>query len=317
MNTDSEPFTPTAGKLPDGSGFFTSEVLSSDESMALPPEKRPLNYRISSKLYHAVFESIGAASMAWNPRPGDQVFNANEASKIAVDLCLKFADELDLFRSTQPPLPVGIPPRMTLDGLAHQESIAALWTDKRTRREGDGDYVLHGYTPFYDREFDKWRDEPIRLLEIGLNVGASIKLWLEYFTKAKIVGFDIADFQFGMPIDEGLLHRFSFVKGNQFSPYDLQRFVEDQPMFDIIIDDGSHASGPIIMSFQYLWSKVNPGGYYCIEDFRESVNNPESHSAGFPDQVQFAESLLGRIILGERDVEEAYVSKELLILKKK
>jgi methyltransferase family protein len=212
--------------------------------------------------------------------------------------------------------------RPTLDQLAHQEPIARLWTDKRTRREGDGDYVLHGYTPFYDREFSKWRDEPIRILEIGLNVGASIKLWLEYFTQAKIVGMDIIDFKFAPEIekfivDNGLLNRFEFIKGNAFSPYDLQRFVENQEMFDIIIDDGAHSSGTIVMSFQYLWAKVKPGGYYCIEDFRECVNNPESHTPGFPDQIQFAETLLGKVLLGERDVEEAHVSKELLILRKK
>lgn len=207
--------------------------------------------------------------------------------------------------------------RLSLDELAHKEPVAALWTDKRTRREGDGDYVLHGYTPFYDREFSKWRDEPIRLLEIGLNVGASIKLWLEYFTKAQIVGMDILDFNFAMQVDEELKKRFTFVKANQFSPYDLQRFVETQELFDIIIDDGAHASGPIIMSFNYLWGHVKPGGYYCIEDFREAVNNPASHTEGFPDQIQFAESLLGRVLLGERDVEEAHVSKELLILRKK
>lgn len=213
--------------------------------------------------------------------------------------------------------------RPTLDALAHQETVPALWTDKRTRREGDAHYVLHGYLPFYDREFTKWRDEPIRLLEIGLNVGASIKLWLQYFTQAKIVGLDIVDFKFAPEIeqwvmDAGVLNRFEFFKGSAFSPYDLQRFVESQPeQFDIIIDDGAHSSGTIIMSFNYLWGHVKPGGYYCIEDFRECVNNPESHTPGYPDQVQFAESLLGRIILGERDVEEAYVSKELVMLKKR
>jgi hypothetical protein len=213
--------------------------------------------------------------------------------------------------------------RFTLDELAHRETVPALWTDKRTRREGDGDYILHGYTPFYDREFSKWRDEPIRMLEIGLNVGASIKLWLQYFTRAQIVGMDIADFKFAPEIeqsviDNGLFPRFNFFKGDALRPYDLQRFVEEYPeQFDIIIDDGAHSSGTMVMSFQYLWSHVKPGGYYCIEDFRESVNNPASHTEGYPDQVQFAESLLGRILLGERDIEEAHVSKELLILKKK
>jgi hypothetical protein len=213
--------------------------------------------------------------------------------------------------------------RPSLDELAHAEPVAALWTDKRTRREGDSDYVLHGYTPFYDREFSKLRDEPIRLLEIGLNVGASIKLWLQYFSQAKVIGLDIVDFKFAPQIEQfivenGLLNRFEFFKGSAFSPYDLQRFVEAYPdLFDIIIDDGAHSSGTIVMSFNYLWGHVKPGGYYCIEDFRECVNNPESHTPGYPDQIQFAESLLGKILLGERDVEEAYVSKELLILKKK
>jgi hypothetical protein len=213
--------------------------------------------------------------------------------------------------------------RPTLDELAHMEPIARLWTDKRTRREGDGEYVLHGYTPFYDRFFTTLRDEPIKLLEIGLNVGASVKLWLQYFSKAKVVGLDIADFKFAPEIEEyvigeGLMGRFDFFKGSAFSPYDLQRFVEAYPeQFDIIIDDGAHSSGSIVMAYNYLWGHVKPGGYYCIEDFRECVNNPESHSPGYPDQVQFAESLLGRILLGERDVEEAHISKELLIIKKK
>jgi hypothetical protein len=87
-------------KLPDGSGFFTSEVLSREEVLALPIEKRPLNHRISSELYHAVFEAIGAASMAWEPRPGKEAFNANEASRIAVDLCFKIAEEMEKNIST-------------------------------------------------------------------------------------------------------------------------------------------------------------------------------------------------------------------------
>lgn len=66
--------------------------------MALPLEKRPLNYRISSEMYHAVFEAVGAASMCWNPKPGDQVFDTERASKIATDLCFLIAKE----RETQP-----------------------------------------------------------------------------------------------------------------------------------------------------------------------------------------------------------------------
>jgi len=207
--------------------------------------------------------------------------------------------------------------RKTLDELAHLEPVPALWTDKRTRRDSDiPEHVLHGYTPIYDREFSKWRDEPIRLLEIGLNVGASIKMWLQYFTKATIVGMDIADFKFAMPIDEAMLHRFQFVKADQFNADDLRRFTETQQKFDIIVDDGAHASGPIIRSFIHLWSHVKPGGYYVIEDLTE-VKNLASHTPDFPNQIEFAQDLIGQIIMGERDIEEAFVSKDLLMLRKK
>lgn len=82
-------------KLPDGSAFWTADVLSKDEAMALPVEQRPLSFRISSEMYHAVFEAIGSASMCWKPRPGKEVFGSEEASKIATDLCFKIAVELE------------------------------------------------------------------------------------------------------------------------------------------------------------------------------------------------------------------------------
>ena len=81
-------------QLPDGSGCFTATILSHDEAMALPPKDRPICYRISSEMYHAVFEAIGEASMQWNPTPTG-VFAAEKASDVALRLCFKIADELE------------------------------------------------------------------------------------------------------------------------------------------------------------------------------------------------------------------------------
>ena len=82
-------------KLPDGSAFFTAEVMSKEEAMKLPLNKRPICYRVSSKLYHGVFEAIGAASMCWNPHPSTEVFESEKASQIAMDLLFKIADEIE------------------------------------------------------------------------------------------------------------------------------------------------------------------------------------------------------------------------------
>jgi len=82
-------------KLPDGSAFFTADVMSKKEAMRLPLKKRPLCYRLSSEMYHVVFEAIGSASMCWKPRPRKEVFSSEEASNIAVDLCFKIAEEIE------------------------------------------------------------------------------------------------------------------------------------------------------------------------------------------------------------------------------
>ena len=82
-------------KLPDGSAFFTANVMSKEEAMKLPLKERPICFRISSELYHAVFEAIGEASMCWSPRPSEEVFCSEEASDVAVRLCFKIAEELE------------------------------------------------------------------------------------------------------------------------------------------------------------------------------------------------------------------------------
>jgi hypothetical protein len=77
---------------------FTATIMSREEAMALPLNKRPLCFRIPSEIYTAVFESIGAASLCWNPRPSNEVFDSELASKIAVDLCFKIAETLESYK---------------------------------------------------------------------------------------------------------------------------------------------------------------------------------------------------------------------------
>ena len=56
------------------------------------------------------------------------------------------------------------------------------------------DHTAMGYTKHYEKYLEKWRNLPIQMMEIGIwdkrFQGCSIKMWKEYFTKAKIVGVD-------------------------------------------------------------------------------------------------------------------------------
>lgn len=74
---------------------FAMDILSKEEAMALPPKQRPLCYRVNERIYTAVFEAIGAASMCWKPGTGNAVFQSEQASKIATDLCFLIANEMD------------------------------------------------------------------------------------------------------------------------------------------------------------------------------------------------------------------------------
>lgn len=91
----------------------TAIILSRDEIAALPQAKRPLNCRLPSAIYTAVFETVGHASVCWTPSPGPNcVFDATQAEKAAVDLCFLIAAELErlgvdpkLINDQAPPLP--------------------------------------------------------------------------------------------------------------------------------------------------------------------------------------------------------------------
>jgi demethylmacrocin O-methyltransferase len=146
------------------------------------------------------------------------------------------------------------------------------------------------YTRHYEHLFEPLRHQPIRLLEIGVLYGASIRMWLDYFPQAQVFGFDIT------PRDIGLNDpRFTYVYGDQTKPTDWQNFLQfyDTP-WDIIIDDGSHFSDGIITSFQCLWPAVKPGGYYCIEDLMVAYS-PVYQKPGFQNQMEFIQDLMDDI----------------------
>ena len=67
-------------------------------------------------------------------------------------------------------------------------------------KHGTDKWGLHFYTPLYHELFCHLRDQPIRLLEIGVggysrhnNAGHSLILWEAYFQRGTIVGIDIHD----------------------------------------------------------------------------------------------------------------------------
>jgi SAM-dependent methyltransferase len=122
------------------------------------------------------------------------------------------------------------------------------------------------YFRVYRELFESRRNEPLRVLEIGVFRGASLRLWRNYFPhpETKIVGIDItpACAQYDAP-EVGINVRI----GSQTDKEFLSKVVEEFGPFDFIIDDGSHMSAHIIVSFNALFLRgLKDGGVYLVED---------------------------------------------------
>jgi hypothetical protein len=134
----------------------------------------------------------------------------------------------------------------------------------------------HHYTRIYDMLLQPHRHSLTNMLEIGLMAGGpevggdvdrvvrtapSVDMWLKFFPEAQVRGFDISDFSW-------VEHpRFTFVRGDSGVASDLEKAAALGP-FDLIIDDGSHASFHQQLAFKVLFPKLRPGGLYIIEDLQ-------------------------------------------------
>jgi SAM-dependent methyltransferase len=141
------------------------------------------------------------------------------------------------------------------------DSLAALCerypTDKCSWR--------HGYTEFYETLFAPLRNQPVRVLEIGVLNGMSMRLWEAYFPAGRIFGLDVE------PKTEFDSTRVTTLVADQGKRADLHAALSRAgPGFDIVIDDGGHHMHHQQISFAVLFPALKPGGLYIIEDVHTS-----------------------------------------------
>eukprot|EP00854_Cymbomonas_tetramitiformis_P002012 gene2012-2700_t len=132
----------------------------------------------------------------------------------------------------------------------------------------------HFYQRFYESAFALLRKQPVRLLEIGVRDGSSLKVWTRYFLRYE----HIYGLAYGASENyEGhlsTLERVTVFYGDQSSSESLDNLVNKSGgSFDLVIDDGSHVPWHILFSFYKLFPAVKPGGLYVVEDTETSYWN--------------------------------------------
>lgn len=210
---------------------------------------------------------------------------------------------------TTPPVDYEPPVAIDYEGATLTRIADHFKTDKGS--------IKHRYTDVYARHFDPLRGGAVRVLEIGVACGASLKMWSKYFgPRAQVVGVDVR------PECAGLCSGYPNVRiviadATAWDPAEE---------FDIAIDDGSHVSLDISRTFERLWPHLRPGGYYAVEDLRCTYD--PAYRSMFPfardpadfDRAHFVrwlDRLMRQLDQAGSDIDCVHCYPQLLIVRKR
>lgn len=149
------------------------------------------------------------------------------------------------------------------------------------------------YFPVYEKHFGPLRENPIKILEIGILNGGSLQMWKKYFhPDSTIVGIDINP-NCKQHEENGVHVRI----GDQSDPQFLQELIDEFGEFDLVIDDGSHQVSHVNKTFQFLYPKISKNGMYFIED-THAAYWPDTHGGGLtvPESIiNVSKNLIDRL----------------------
>jgi len=148
--------------------------------------------------------------------------------------------------------------------------------------------TYHNYHVMYGPALAPYLQKPVRLLEIGVEDGKSLKLWQQLFPNHVF----IAGIGYGAgtavhtAFKRDLTDKHVLYTGSQVDSNFLARILKDVrgKKFDIIIDDGSHIPWHQLFTLEHLFDKfLEDGGVYIIEDIETSYwDAPSASIFGYP-----------------------------------
>jgi predicted O-methyltransferase YrrM len=150
-------------------------------------------------------------------------------------------------------------------------------TDKSSQRTNVTDYRhCHPYTLFYDGLFKNKKFEHLKIAELGILDGGSLRMWQEYFTNSEIYGFDYNDdfinnFKQNFNNDRITLTNIDVTNKDSI----VNAFTKLNILYDIIIEDTTHVFEDQIRIIENTYQYLKPGGIIIIEDIFKSYNESD------------------------------------------
>ena len=151
----------------------------------------------------------------------------------------------------------------SLDELFHFYGSDKANIFKNKNREG------HGYSNFYTKHLDNFKNEKINILEIGSYAGASAAAFKKYFFNSNIYCFDVNISNFKYKSKN--IHVYGLDISNETRVIKTLNKIFNKyqfTSFDLIIDDGSHNLKDILFSLNFFFKYLKKTGTFIIEDFK-------------------------------------------------
>ena len=119
------------------------------------------------------------------------------------------------------------------------------------------------YLDHYDEKLYNYQELPIKFLEIGIMNGGSLEIFSKYFLNAELIlGCDIDLKCKDLKFDKSNI---KVVVGN-VNESKIKDQIIKHSKFDIILDDGSHNSNDVVITFCNYFKHLRDGGLFIIED---------------------------------------------------
>lgn len=133
-----------------------------------------------------------------------------------------------------------------------------------------------GYTTFFSILFSSLRNKIINIAEIGIEKNASIKLWREYFKRAKIFAFEYDKKKITLAKKHNLKNTNYYEINVHLKNSIYSAFRRTNVKFDIIIDDSTHLFDDQIRVIENCYKFLKTDGIMIIEDiYRINENYKE------------------------------------------
>ena len=151
----------------------------------------------------------------------------------------------------------------SLDHLFHQYGSDKSNIFKLNQKSG------HGYSIFYEKKLEKFKDKNLNILEIGSYAGASAAAFTKYLPNSRVYCFDINISNFKYKSKNIEVYGIDINNKKKIKKILKKIFLEQKiNHFDIIIDDGSHYLSDILISFKYFFKYLKKKGLFVIEDYK-------------------------------------------------